>query len=69
MSSHWTLYCATHDKYGPDIIQTSRVYLSGNWPRFHNVMTVDDLKSEVVEKRWYDFLRDHEYCDLRLVHE
>ena len=70
MSAHWTVYCETHEVYGPDIRRSGSVTLQGLWPRYHPALTIGKQGTErEAQIQWANFLDEHEWCPLRLVRE
>ena len=66
MSEHWTLRCLDHDAIGPDIRRSHGYHI---WGRADTTMPGPEQRAEWAQEAWYEFMREHRYCDLRLVHE
>jgi hypothetical protein len=71
MSEHWTVYCESCGVYGPDIRWSSHVQLVGLWPRYHGMEKIrrDELYAKDAQARWKEFLEEHGWHRIRLVHE
>jgi hypothetical protein len=71
VSTHFTVYCEQCEAYGPNLVRAAGrgAFLSGLWPRFHPGLAADDPQTSDFRGQWTEFLIEHEYHPLKLVHE